>query len=83
MDRIPHYCLSGHAEVMRKERAILSEWIDITIKEPNLTELREDGTMHYIRSIPEKGGRFLRVVVNTSLEPPRIITLFFDRRIQI
>ena len=79
---MPHYCLSNHADEMRKERGILREWIDIAINKPDFTEIRDDGTMHYIRSIPEYGGRFLRVVVNPSTQPIRIITLFFDRRIR-
>lgn len=67
---------------MLKERKILPEWIDITIEDPDYTKFRDDGTMHYIRSIPENGNRFLRVLINPSVEPNLIITLFFDRRIK-
>lgn len=43
-------------------------------------EIRQ-GTTHYIRAIPEQGGRFLRVVVNTRVRPNQVVTLFFDRRL--
>ena len=66
---------------MMKERNILEEWIEMTIGNPDFTELGKDGTVHYIRSIPDYGGRFLRVVINPSFNPCRVITLFFDRRI--
>jgi hypothetical protein len=39
-------------------------------------------TTHYIKAIPEHGGRFLRVVINHQVEPPRVVTLFFDRRLR-
>ena len=76
-----HYCLSNHAVEMKRERDIHGEWIDMTIENPDFTEHRNDGTMHYLRSISDKEGRFLRVIVNPSVDPCRVITLFFDRRI--
>jgi hypothetical protein len=39
------------------------------------------GNIHHIKAIPEHGGRFLRVVVNPHVQPGRIVTLFFDRRL--
>lgn len=79
---MPDYCFSVHALSMAQERGICQEWIRTTIENPDYTELREDGTMHYISSIPERKGKFLRVIVNPSVHPQRIITVFFDRRIQ-
>ncbi len=52
-----------------------------TIQTPDRYEESEDGKGHYIKSIPEHGGRFLRVVVNPSVSPNRILTVFFDRRL--
>ena len=37
--------------------------------------------MHYTKAIRERGGRILRVVVNTDAQPNRVITVFFDRRL--
>ncbi len=41
-----------------------------------------DNTTHYIKAIPEFGGRSLRVVMNLDVIPNRVITVFFDRRIR-
>jgi len=35
---------------------------------------------HRLAAIPEFGNRVLRVIVNTSAIPPRVITAYFDRR---
>lgn len=77
-----NYCFSIHALSMAQERDISHEWIRKTIENPDYTELREDGTMHYIAAIPERKGKFLRVIINSSVQPQRIITVFFDRRVQ-
>jgi len=34
------------------------------------------------RRIPEFGGRVLRVAVNTAVEPNRVVSVFFDRRMK-
>ena len=34
------------------------------------------------RQIPEHGGRVLRVVVNTTVEPVRVVSVFFDRKMK-
>jgi len=52
-----------------------------TIHQPDRVEMGTDGNTHYIKAIPEHGGRFLRVVVNPHVQPNRIVTLFFDRRL--
>ena len=77
-----NYSFSIHALSMAQERDISHAWIQTTIENPDYTELREDGTMHYISAIPERKGKFLRVIVNPSVHPQRIITVFFDRRVQ-
>ncbi|MBI2119080.1 MAG: DUF4258 domain-containing protein [Elusimicrobia bacterium] len=72
---------SQHAQEMMKERNILEEWVVRTIQKPDRVELGSDTNDHLIKAIPEHGGRFLRIVVNTQAEPKRAITLFFDRRL--
>ncbi|GIW52261.1 MAG: hypothetical protein KatS3mg081_1616 [Gemmatimonadales bacterium] len=52
------------------------------MEDPEREEVMEDGTVHYIRAIAEYGGRYLRVVVNPSAKPQRVVTVFFDRRIR-
>ena len=62
--------LSTHAEQMLHERQIPEEWVWC-----------DDNNMHYMKAIPERGGRVLHIVVNEDWEPNRIVTLFFDRRL--
>jgi hypothetical protein len=35
---------------------------------------------HALARIPERDGRVLRVVYNASVNPPRVVTAYFDRR---
>ncbi|MBE9146756.1 DUF4258 domain-containing protein [Planktothrix mougeotii LEGE 06226] len=65
-----------------QERAIPEEWVISAINEPDFCEEHSDNTTHYIKSIPEFGGRFLRVVVNSTVTPNRVVTVFFDRRLR-
>ena len=62
---------------MLKDRGIAREWVMV---EPARTERRDDGTIHYLKAIPENAGRVLRVVTMPESESPRVITAFFDRR---
>ena len=73
--------LSMHAQDMLRERDIPEEWLWRTINMPDRTEIGVDNNTHYMKSIPEHGGRFLRVVVNHHVGPSRVVTLFFDRRL--
>lgn len=75
------YQFSEHACDMLKERNIRETWVKLTIEGPERTEIKNDGTIHYIRPIQEHGGRYLRVVVNPDAKPMSIVTLFFDRRL--
>lgn len=67
---------------MMEEREIRESWVELTLNDPESTEFRDDGTIHYIRAIDEFGGRYFRVVVNPNVTPRRIVTLFFDRRVR-
>lgn len=73
---------SIHARDMLQERAIPEEWVIRTVNDPDNREIMTDNTTHYIKAIPEFGGRSLRVVVNLEVIPNRVITVFFDRRIR-
>ena len=74
--------LSQHAREMLRERKISEEWLRRALEEVDRVERGPDGNLHYIKAIPEHGGRFLRVIVRPDTQPPRIITLFFDRRLR-
>ncbi len=73
---------SIHFADMLEERGILREWVNATIETPERTEEHDDGTRHYIRRIPEFGNRWLRVIVNVTVFPEKIVTAFFDRRLR-
>ena len=73
---------TGHFGEMLTERGIKREWADITVLQPDKTEDYADGTRHYIRKIPEFGNRWLRIVVNTTYDPEKRVTAFFDRRLR-
>jgi hypothetical protein len=54
-----------------------------TVNDPDMTEPREDTEVHYLKKIPQNGGKVLRVIINPSADPKRVITMFFDRRVQL
>ena len=66
---------------MLKERNIAEEWLWRTLNTPDRKRRGTDGTMHYTKTIREREGQVLRVVVNADVQPNRIITVFFDRRL--
>ena len=75
------YELTQHAHRVASERGISSEWIKITLSQPELV-LPDPGDRtieRYFRRIPEFGMRVLRVGANTKVEPVRVVSVFFDR----
>ncbi len=77
----PDMELSIHAKDMLIERNIRAEWVWRTINTPSKKRRGKDGNAHYTKAIKERGGRFLHVVVNPTVYPNRIVTVFFDRRL--
>lgn len=73
---------SIHFVDMLRERDIRREWVEAAELDPDEVQVREDGTTHYIKCIAEYGNRWLRVVVNTAVFPPRRITAFLDRGVR-
>lgn len=69
-----------HAETMLAERSIERVWVERTILEPSEIEAdTEHGSVRAYRTIPEYGGRVLRVVYSENEDEIRVITVFFDR----
>ena len=64
------------------ERMIKEDWVLDTVTSPDRSEVRQEEEKHYLKRIPEAGDKTLRVIVNPSASPPRVITVFFDRRVQ-
>jgi hypothetical protein len=73
---------SSHFVAMLAERAIEAAWVEQAVTAPDRVEDQADGTRHYLRRVPERGDRWLRVVVNRAVDPPRAVTAFFDRRLK-
>lgn len=78
---MPDFELSAHTKDMLKERNIAEEWLWRALNTPDRKRRGADGNMHYTKTIREREGRVLRVVVNADVQPNRIVTVFFDRRL--
>ncbi|MGE0680664.1 MAG: DUF4258 domain-containing protein [Candidatus Binatia bacterium] len=78
------YELTKHAEKVLAEREIAAEWMERTLSSPELVlPDPDDATVERrFRRIPEFGGRVSRVAVNTTVEPNRIVSIFFDRKMK-
>ena len=76
------YVFTKHAADMMEERTISESWVWRVINESENTYTGEDGNLHFTKAIAERDNRILHVVVNPSVSPKRVITLFFDRRLR-
>jgi hypothetical protein len=74
--------LSKHAKEMLVERNISEEWVWRTIQSFDNKSVGVDANLHFTKAIVEKENRILHVVVNPQLNPNRVVTLFFDRRLR-
>ncbi len=71
--------LSRHAATVMAEREIELAWVEEVLKSPEGSDPKGDGTVHFFKRIEGHGGRFLRVIVNPGVNPPKVVTAFFDR----
>lgn len=80
--KVPGYELSEHASAVLAERDIETTSVVRVLTKPERTEVdRSDpGLTHALGRVTERGDRMLRVVYNASVDPPRIVTVYFDRR---
>lgn len=76
--------LSDHARFQLEQRQIKMEWLEQTVSEPDRQIEGADtyGNTHYLKQIQEFGNRWLRVVVNVQVNPQRVVTVIFDRRVK-
>ena len=79
------YSLTEHARNSLQKRKIPYTWVKQTVNAPEMTETDkvDPDLEHCLARIPGFENRVLRVVVNNKVQPPRIITAFFDRRVKI
>ncbi|HQY95144.1 MAG: DUF4258 domain-containing protein [Caldilinea sp.] len=79
---MPDFEFSAHTKEMLKERNLAEEWVWRTLDAPDKKWRGDDGNVHYTKRIHERDGRVLRVVVNADVQPNRVVTVFFDRRLR-
>jgi hypothetical protein len=75
-----HYVLTEHAkETLQRRSNIQLHWLEQAITAPH--QIEKDATdpelTHHLFKIEEFEGRVLRVIVNQTVDPMRIITAFF------
>ena len=75
------YELTKHAHRAIEERGIAIEWMEQTLGSPELIlpDPSDPTVEQRYRKIPEFAGRVLRVAVNVTVEPHRVVSVFFDR----
>ena len=75
------YELTQHARKVLQERGIDVRWMERTLDSPEWTtpEPNDPAIERRFRRIPEYGNRVLRVAVNVTVEPNRVVSVFFDR----
>jgi uncharacterized DUF497 family protein len=78
------YELTQHARDVLDEREIPIEWIERVLAHPVLAEPAQSDPALENRfgRIAEFGNRVLRVVVNTTVVPERVVSVYFDRRMR-
>jgi hypothetical protein len=76
--------LTNHAHRAVAEREIPIEWIERTLEAPELIvrDPNDPTIQRCFRRIPEFAGRVLRVAVNRAVEPHRVVSVFFDRKMK-
>ena len=52
------YEFSEHAYDMLRERNIQEAWVELALEDPEKKQPKDDGMLHYIRSIEQHGGRY-------------------------
>jgi len=75
------YQLSKHAAKVLEERQISIAWLEqtLSVSELILPDPYDTGAERRFRKIPECEGRVLRVAVNVTVTPNRVVSVFFDR----
>ncbi len=76
------YVLTQHARDAMEKRQIAIAWVEQTLKQPERTEpdSMDKELEHRFSTIAEFDGRVLRVIVNRTTIPQRVVTAFFDRK---
>ena len=75
------YELTKHARTVLAERGIANAWVQRVLVAPAKTvaDKVDPRLEHRLGKIPENDDRVLRVILDPSARPVRVITAFFDR----
>jgi uncharacterized DUF497 family protein len=75
------YFLTQHSRDVLAERNIPLAWLERALQQPALIKPSSQDATAESRFvvIPEFGNRVLRVVVNKSASPLRVVSVYFDR----
>jgi hypothetical protein len=75
------YTLTHHAQHVLVERKIPIDWVERTINKPQLiaVDKKDHSLENRFCKISEHGNRILKVVINPTVEPMRVISVYFDR----
>ena len=78
------FVLSAHAQTVINERSIDLAWLERVLTGPQRVESAEEhpDLRHALGRIPEHGDRVLRVIYNAGVDPVRIVTVYFDRKMR-
>lgn len=78
------YEMTHHARKVLEERGIPVEWMERAFSAPEriLPDPEDAQVERRFRCIPEFGDRVLRVAVNVTVDPERIVSVFFDRNMK-
>jgi hypothetical protein len=73
--------LTQHAKNVLEEREIPPEWLERVLNSPQLIESDPDDAEleHRLGRVAEHGNRVLRVVLNKTVRPVSVVTVYFDR----
>ena len=69
---------TAHEKTIMQERMIQEDWEKHRLR-PGYDRRKAGWRKNYLKQIPQNAGKFLRVIVNPSIRPPRVITVFFDK----
>lgn len=78
------YILTDHANVVLKERNIPIEYVERALSTPVIIcEDAHDVTLeHRLCTIKENGNRVLCVIINKTVDPVAVVTVYFDRKMK-
>lgn len=70
-----------HALHVMERRGIRLAWVEQAVAAPmqRTRDPYDEAVERFYSRVPERGGRVLRVAVNTQSDPWRVVTAFFDR----